>query len=59
MKTRKSNKKEIDARSNEDERQSKHQRKKIQRKVKYRHQNHWLQEEDVDYHFPKYKDEEE
>lgn len=36
-----------------------YQRSISQHKVKYRHQNHWLEEDDGDYLFPKYKDEEE
>lgn len=58
MKSRKSNKKENDFNTHEDEGRSKQQRKKNRQKVKYRHQNHWLKEDD-NYQFPKEIDNEE
>jgi hypothetical protein len=60
MKTRKEkNKKGNESRSHDDVNQSMHQKNKTQHKIKYRHQNHWLEEIDDDYQLPKYEDEDE
>jgi len=56
-------KKTIDKKSNEsqadDSRHAIKQRKLRQEKIKYRHKNAWLEDEDDDYTLPKYRDEEE
>lgn len=58
MKTKKGNKRDQQTQMNDQMGDTIPHSKKRKVKVKYKHKNHWLQQ-DEDYELPKYKDEEE
>lgn len=59
MKSRKENKRSLKPIKKDEIDETFSHGKKRNDKVKYKHKNHWLAEEDDDYTPPKYKDEEE
>lgn len=59
MKSNKGDKRTQLKKTNDQSGKTNHHGKKTEKKMKYNHKNHWLEQDDDFYEMPKYKDEEE